>query len=35
VGTPACVAKNRYDLPETLPLSWPELVSGLAQKAPG
>lgn len=29
VGTPACVAKNRYDLPETLPLSWPDLMSGL------
>ncbi len=30
VGSPACVAKNRYGLPETLPLSWPALVSGLA-----
>jgi len=30
VGTPACVAKNRYGLPETLPLSWPALMSGLA-----
>ena len=30
VGTPACVAKNRYGLPETLPLSWPDLMSGLA-----
>lgn len=29
VGTPACVAKNRYGLPETLPLSWPDLVNGL------
>jgi len=30
VGGPACVAKNRYGLPETLPLSWPALMSGLA-----
>ena len=30
VGSPACVAKNRYGLPETLPLSWPDLMSGLA-----
>ena len=30
VGTPACLAKNRYDLPETLPLSWPALMNGLA-----
>jgi len=30
VGSPACVAKNRYGLPETLPLSWPALMNGLA-----
>jgi len=30
VGSPACVAKNRYGLPETLPLSWPALTNGLA-----
>ncbi len=30
VGTPACLAKNRYDLPETLPLAWPALMNGLA-----
>lgn len=31
VGTPSCVAKNRYGLPETLPLSWPALMSSLAR----
>jgi hypothetical protein len=30
VGSPSCVAKNRYGLPEALPLSWPALMSGLA-----
>ncbi|NQU19767.1 MAG: ATP-binding protein [Candidatus Nealsonbacteria bacterium] len=30
VGSPACVAKNRFALPETLPLSWPALMNGLA-----
>ena len=30
VGTPACVAKNRYGLPEMLPLSWSALMNGLA-----
>jgi len=29
VGSPACVAKNRYDLPAELPLAWPELMAGL------
>ncbi len=29
VGSPACVAKNRYDLPAELPLSWPALMQGL------
>jgi len=35
VGSAACVAKNRYGLPETLPLSWPALMSGLAQEPSG
>ena len=29
IGTPACVAKNRYELPEILPLSWPALMDSL------
>ena len=29
VGSPACVAKNRYGLPAELPLSWPALVDAL------
>jgi hypothetical protein len=31
VGSAACVAKNRYDLPAELPLSWPVLMTGLIQ----
>ena len=31
VGSPACVAKNRYSLPAELPLSWPALMQALAQ----
>jgi hypothetical protein len=31
VGSPACVAKNRYDLPAELPLSWPALMQALTQ----
>jgi hypothetical protein len=30
VGSPACVAKNRYDLPAELPLSWPALMQALS-----
>ena len=29
VGSPACVAKNRYNLPAELPLSWPALMQAL------
>lgn len=29
IGGPACIAKNRYSLPEELPLSWPALLSAL------
>jgi len=29
VGSPACVAKNRYGLPAELPLSWPALMQAL------
>jgi len=29
VGSPACVAKNRYDLPADLPLSWADLMQAL------
>ncbi len=29
VGSPACVAKNRFDLPAELPLSWLALMQGL------
>lgn len=31
VGSPACVAKNRYGLPGELPLSWPALMAALTQ----
>ena len=30
VGSPTCVAKNRYGLPAELPLSWPALMQALA-----
>ncbi len=29
VGSPACIAKNRYGLPAELPLSWPALMQAL------
>jgi len=29
VGGPSCVAKNRYELPPEIPLSWPAFVAGL------
>jgi hypothetical protein len=29
VGSPACVAKNRYGLPAELPLSWPALMQAM------
>ena len=29
VGSPSCVAKNRYNLPEMLPLSWSHLMAAL------
>ena len=29
VGSPACVAKNRYSLPAELSLSWPALMNGI------
>jgi hypothetical protein len=31
VGSPACVAKNRYDLPAELPLSWQALIDAMTQ----
>ena len=34
VGSPACVAKNRYGLPAELPLSWPALMQALAAGLP-
>jgi len=34
VGSPACVAKNRYGLPGELPLSWPALMAGLSGETP-
>jgi len=30
VGSPSCVAKNRYGITEELPLSWPALMSALS-----
>ena len=32
VGSPACVAKNRYGLPAELPLSWPALMAALTKE---
>ena len=32
VGSPACVAKNRFGLPAELPLSWPALMQALTQQ---
>lgn len=34
VGSPACVAKNRYDLPAELQLSWPALMQALIATQP-
>jgi len=31
VGSPACIAKNRYDLPADLPLSWSALMTAMTQ----
>jgi hypothetical protein len=31
VGSPACIAKNRYSLPAELPLSWDALVAAMSQ----
>lgn len=33
VGSPACVAKNRYSLPAELPLSWASLMQALTGKS--
>jgi len=30
VGGPSCIAKNRYNLPAELPLSWPALMTGIS-----
>ena len=35
VGSPACVAKNRYGLPAELPLSWQALMNAMAEKGDG
>jgi len=32
VGSPACVAKNRYGLPAELPLSWPAVMAELTKE---
>ena len=34
VGSPACVAKNRFDLPAELPLSWAALMQAMASPPP-
>lgn len=31
IGGPSCVAKNRYSLPEELPLSWPAFMAALSK----
>ncbi|MCL2120173.1 MAG: hypothetical protein FWH27_17295, partial [Planctomycetaceae bacterium] len=33
IGSPTCVAKNRYNLPEMLPLDWPALMNALTAKS--
>lgn len=33
VGSPSCVAKNRYDLPAELPLSWQAVMDAMTQPA--
>ncbi len=33
IGSPACVAKNRFGLPAELPLSWPALMAGLVRSS--
>src|SRR5262249_41553433 len=32
IGGPSCVAKNRYSLPEELPLSWPAFMTALVNQ---
>jgi hypothetical protein len=34
IGGPSCVAKNRFGLPEELPLSWPAFLSALTNPNP-
>ena len=34
IGGPSCVAKNRYTLPEELPLSWPAFMTALTNPTP-
>ena len=34
IGGPSCVAKNRYTLPEELPLSWPAFMTALTNPIP-
>jgi hypothetical protein len=34
IGSPACVAKNRYGLPAELPLSWSEFEKAMTQPQP-
>jgi len=33
IGSPTCVAKNRYNLPELLPLEWSALMTALTAKS--
>ncbi|HOQ60966.1 MAG TPA: AAA family ATPase, partial [Vicinamibacterales bacterium] len=34
VGSPACVAKNRFDLPAELPLAWSAIMQAMASSPP-
>ncbi|MCS7022299.1 MAG: ATP-binding protein [Gemmataceae bacterium] len=34
IGGPSCVAKNRFGLPEEVPLSWPALLAALSNNHP-
>jgi hypothetical protein len=35
ISSPACVAKNRYGLPQELPLSWQAFVDAYAKASGG
>jgi len=34
IGGPSCIAKNRYQLPQELPLSWPAIMAAMTNQQP-